>query len=217
MKSSVFIYLFIYCRCVYERTTIVNPTLMTFVTSAIWHGFYPGYFFNFIYFAITLMAARKVINTMVIRVMASLIPICLCTDEESAPCSLSGGTCCEDELWCCHLASVYLLQGSWCALSRTHVYWPVHALLEVRRVSSKWCWGQLGVGVSNDDEPIYSGLSFRFCCFLALFGQTLWMVYIGLQFNLLVAPIQGGKLWSGFYFALYKFKVGPGCLKKWKL
>ena len=46
-------------RCVYERSPIA-PTLVTFTLSAIWHGFYPGYYFTFIFFGIETEAARKV-------------------------------------------------------------------------------------------------------------------------------------------------------------
>ena len=46
-------------RCVYERS-LIAPTLVTYTVSAIWHGFYPGYYFTFIFFGIVTVAARKV-------------------------------------------------------------------------------------------------------------------------------------------------------------
>ena len=47
-------------RCVYERSPI-SPTLVTYTLSAVWHGFYPGYYFTFIFFGIETEAARKVL------------------------------------------------------------------------------------------------------------------------------------------------------------
>ncbi len=48
-------------RCIYERVpSFLSPTVMTFVVSAIWHGFYPVYYHAFIYGGITTLAARKV-------------------------------------------------------------------------------------------------------------------------------------------------------------
>ena len=46
-------------RCVYERS-LIAPTLVTYTVSAVWHGFYPGYYFTFIFFGIVTVAARKV-------------------------------------------------------------------------------------------------------------------------------------------------------------
>ena len=46
-------------RCVYERTKVA-PTLLTYTVSAVWHGFYPGYYFTFIFFGLETEAARKV-------------------------------------------------------------------------------------------------------------------------------------------------------------
>lgn len=42
---------------VYERSPIA-PTLLTYVLSAFWHGFYPGYFFTFISAALMISSAR---------------------------------------------------------------------------------------------------------------------------------------------------------------
>ena len=48
-------------RCIYERVpSFLSPTIMVFVVSAIWHGFYPAYFHVSIYGGITTLAARKV-------------------------------------------------------------------------------------------------------------------------------------------------------------
>lgn len=46
-------------RCVYERSPYA-PTLATFMVSAWWHGFYPGYYLTFIYIGVMVEAARKV-------------------------------------------------------------------------------------------------------------------------------------------------------------
>lgn len=46
-------------RCVYERTKFA-PTLVAYTVSAWWHGFYPGYYFCFVYFGFVTEASRKV-------------------------------------------------------------------------------------------------------------------------------------------------------------
>ena len=56
----------VFCRCVYERVSFM-PTLATFTVSAWWHGFYPGYFFCFTYYAFAVQAARKVSNLIIGR------------------------------------------------------------------------------------------------------------------------------------------------------
>jgi lysophospholipid acyltransferase 1/2 len=45
-------------RVCYERVSW-NPTLASFLLSAWWHGFYPGYYLCFLHFGISLMAAKK--------------------------------------------------------------------------------------------------------------------------------------------------------------
>ncbi|XP_064382588.1 lysophospholipid acyltransferase 2-like [Halichondria panicea] len=45
-------------RVCYERVTF-SPTYTSFIMSAWWHGFYPGYFFMFLSFAVAAEAARK--------------------------------------------------------------------------------------------------------------------------------------------------------------
>jgi lysophospholipid acyltransferase 1/2 len=49
-------------RICYDRVSF-HPTLMTFVLSAFWHGFYPGYYFCFVSFAVLVATARKGRNT----------------------------------------------------------------------------------------------------------------------------------------------------------
>jgi lysophospholipid acyltransferase 1/2 len=46
-------------RCAYDRVSF-NPTLCTFILSAIWHGLYPGYYICFVMFSVGTVAARKV-------------------------------------------------------------------------------------------------------------------------------------------------------------
>lgn len=48
-------------RTIYERVTI-RPTIMAFIVSAMWHGFYPGYYICFIYLGLSVIAARKMRN-----------------------------------------------------------------------------------------------------------------------------------------------------------
>ena len=55
----VFILYALFCRVCYDRVKF-SPTLLTFGLSAWWHGFYPGYAFVFVYFAIQTNASRKV-------------------------------------------------------------------------------------------------------------------------------------------------------------
>lgn len=43
----------------YERTSW-NPTIQTFVLSAIWHGVYPGYYLTFLTGVLMTLAARAV-------------------------------------------------------------------------------------------------------------------------------------------------------------
>lgn len=45
---------------VYERAPKRFATVLTFALSAIWHGFYPGYYLTFATGALVTMAARKV-------------------------------------------------------------------------------------------------------------------------------------------------------------
>ena len=50
-----------YCtRACYERVKFVDPVLASFVLSAWWHGFYPGYYVFFVTLALYIMAGRKV-------------------------------------------------------------------------------------------------------------------------------------------------------------
>lgn len=46
---------------VYERVPKNYGTVLTFALSALWHGFYPGYYMTFASGALIVMAARKVI------------------------------------------------------------------------------------------------------------------------------------------------------------
>lgn len=46
-------------RVCYERTTW-NPTVQTFVLSAVWHGVYPGYYLTFLTAVLVTLAARAV-------------------------------------------------------------------------------------------------------------------------------------------------------------
>lgn len=46
-------------RIVYERVSH-HPTLAVFVLSAVWHGFYPGYYMAFATCGLMVEAARKV-------------------------------------------------------------------------------------------------------------------------------------------------------------
>ena len=46
-------------RVCYERVSW-QPTLLSFTLSALWHGFYPGYYCCFVGHALTLVAAKKV-------------------------------------------------------------------------------------------------------------------------------------------------------------
>ena len=43
----------------YERAPFAN-TLLTYILSAVWHGFYPGYYFSFVSAAFATIAARTV-------------------------------------------------------------------------------------------------------------------------------------------------------------
>lgn len=45
---------------VYERVPKQYGTLLTFSLSALWHGFYPGYYLTFASGALIVMAARMV-------------------------------------------------------------------------------------------------------------------------------------------------------------
>ena len=45
---------------VYERAPKKYGTALTFSLSALWHGFYPGYYLTFATGALTVTAARKV-------------------------------------------------------------------------------------------------------------------------------------------------------------
>jgi hypothetical protein len=45
---------------VYERVPKKYGTFLTFSLSALWHGFYPGYYFTFSTGALIVIAARKV-------------------------------------------------------------------------------------------------------------------------------------------------------------
>lgn len=47
---------------VYERVPKNYGTVLTFALSALWHGFYPGYYMTFASGALIVMAARKVIT-----------------------------------------------------------------------------------------------------------------------------------------------------------
>ena len=51
------------CRVVYERVTIA-PTLMTYLVSATWHGFYPAYYMCFVFLGFCTLAGRKVVSCM---------------------------------------------------------------------------------------------------------------------------------------------------------
>jgi lysophospholipid acyltransferase 1/2 len=46
-------------RIVYDRIR-TSKTLATFLFSAIWHGFYPGYYFTFILCAVMVQTGRLV-------------------------------------------------------------------------------------------------------------------------------------------------------------
>ena len=52
-------------RVCYERVKFVNPVLASFVLSAWWHGFYPGYYFFFGTVALQTLAARKVTHNII--------------------------------------------------------------------------------------------------------------------------------------------------------
>lgn len=45
---------------IYERVPKRHGTLLTFCLSALWHGFYPGYYVTFASGAVLVMAARIV-------------------------------------------------------------------------------------------------------------------------------------------------------------
>jgi lysophospholipid acyltransferase 1/2 len=45
---------------VYERVPKKHGTIFTFALSAVWHGFYPGYYLTFSTGALFVTAARKV-------------------------------------------------------------------------------------------------------------------------------------------------------------
>jgi lysophospholipid acyltransferase 1/2 len=45
---------------VYERVHKNYGTALTFALSALWHGFYPGYYLTFATGALTVTAARRV-------------------------------------------------------------------------------------------------------------------------------------------------------------
>lgn len=47
---------------VYERAPKKYGTFLTFSLSALWHGFYPGYYLTFATGALTVTAARKVFS-----------------------------------------------------------------------------------------------------------------------------------------------------------
>jgi lysophospholipid acyltransferase 1/2 len=46
-------------RCAYERTNNKYRTLVTYVMSAVWHGFWPGYYLTFLTGALVTTAARN--------------------------------------------------------------------------------------------------------------------------------------------------------------
>ena len=65
-------------RCIYERVpSFLSPTIMVFVVSAIWHGFYPAYFHVSIYGGITTLAARKVHTSQIQTCLYHYIPALL--------------------------------------------------------------------------------------------------------------------------------------------
>ena len=47
-------------RCVYERLPASYNLAATYAASAVWHGFYPGYYFTFGSSALFILASRKV-------------------------------------------------------------------------------------------------------------------------------------------------------------
>ena len=54
------LYIMPLCRICYERVSW-QPTLMTFLLSSAWHGYYPGYYLCLVSFSIMLQGAKKVI------------------------------------------------------------------------------------------------------------------------------------------------------------
>lgn len=71
------ILIFIHRVC-YERSPW-NPMLMSFLVSAWWHGFYPGYYLCLFSFALSLTAAKKVhLNTVIeFSLLLSICPFTL--------------------------------------------------------------------------------------------------------------------------------------------
>ena len=53
-------------RTVYERVSH-HRTLAVFITSSVWHGFYPGYYMMFLTFGLMLEAGRMVTNVALIE------------------------------------------------------------------------------------------------------------------------------------------------------
>lgn len=58
---------------VYERVPKKHGTILTFALSALWHGFYPGYYLTFATGAIFVTAARKVKIFLIISFIKSFI------------------------------------------------------------------------------------------------------------------------------------------------
>ena len=47
-----------FCRLVYDRGD--RSVLLTNMASAIWHGYYPGYYVSFVFAGVGTLAGRKV-------------------------------------------------------------------------------------------------------------------------------------------------------------
>lgn len=77
---------------VYERVPKKYGTLLTFMLSALWHGFYPGYYLTFASGALIVTAARTVSSPLIwitfiidslflIKALIALFVICICREE----------------------------------------------------------------------------------------------------------------------------------------
>ena len=111
-------------RCVYERSPIA-PTLVTFTLSAIWHGFYPGYYFTFIFFGIETEAARKVqyihVTCKPNNYYAMITDNIILTDPSSSLALFPGQSASEVGLPCGHMDCYQDVAGLWYLAFRVYV------------------------------------------------------------------------------------------------
>lgn len=115
-------------RVSYERVKFIDPLLATFILSAWWHGFYPGYYFLFIGSALIIKAARKVILVLTLKVF-EVVRLPLDKEATPSPFSVSPGN--QMGLRCADLVPLHVVsQYHWC-MHPQHVFQGNSSTLEV--------------------------------------------------------------------------------------